>query len=325
MHLLSRTFMCTVLILCCNTISLFGQSDSLSLSQPSAYELRDYIDSLAVNGMEKYRIPGAVITIITDSTNVFTKAFGFSDLENQKSVDIDKSMFRIASITKTFTATAVMQLVEEGKLDIHEDVRNYLPDDDFDFLSDKPITLHQLLTHTAGFDLTDTGDAALVPEKIIPLEEMARRHMPDRVHEPGDVHSYSNFGYTLIGYIIQEVSGMPYEDYMRSRVLEPLNMINTGIKQPLPEPYKSQLVKSYVWKDEQLALSRDYTNTLPGGGVISTGKDMANYMLMHLNGGKFNDTEILGSEYHKILISQHYGSRKTAYGICYGFFENRWT
>ena len=325
MRIPSHSHIWAFLILFSISKSLLGQTDSTTSSLTTLDNVKPYIDSLAIDGMKKYHIPGAVITIITDSSEVFYKGYGNSNFEAEIPVDADKTLFRIASITKTFTSTAVMQLVQEGKLDLHKDIRNYLPDDDFDFLSDMPITLHHLLTHTAGFDLTDTGDAALVPEKIIPIEEMARRHMPDRIYEPGDVHSYSNFGYTLIGYIIQEVSGIPYEDYIRTKILQPLNMVHTGIRQPLPEPYKTNLSKSYVWKDGQRELTRDYTNTLPGGGIISSAKDMANYMLMHLNGGKLNDVELLGPDQHKILISQHYGSRNTPYGVCYSFFENRWT
>ncbi|MBT8288588.1 MAG: beta-lactamase family protein [Bacteroidia bacterium] len=309
----------------CMFYSMNAQQDSILVDPPKLFQLQSYIDSLAHAGMEKYHIPGAIVTIVTDSSHVFNKGYGYADYKAKIPVDKDKSIFRIASITKTFTALAVMQLVEEGKLNLQADIRNYLPDDDFDFLSESPITLHHLLTHTAGFDLTDTGDAALVPEKIIPLEEMARRHMPDRIYEPGDVHSYSNFGYTLIGYIIQEVSGIPYEEYIQTKIFKPLKMNHSGIKQPLPEPIKPNLVKSYVWEDEQVELTRDFTNTLPGGGVIASAKDMSHYMLMHLNGGSFKETELLSSEFHEMLTSQHYGSKDTRYGICYAFFENRWT
>lgn len=320
-----RTLVGVVAVWVVSCISAWGQTDTTEIETPRIFQLTSYIDSLAQAGMEEAHIPGAVITIITDSSVVFNKGYGFADVENEIPVDGEKTIFRIASITKTFTAMAVLQLVEQGKLNLHEDIRAYLPDDDFDFLSDEPITLHHLLTHTAGFDLTDTGDAALIPEDVIPLEEMARRRMPDRVHKTGEVYSYSNFGYTLLGYIIQEVSGMPYEDYMRRNLLEPLGMVNTGIRQPLPEPYKSNLAKSYVWKGEQVALERDYTNTLPGGGIISSGADMANYMRMHLNQGTFEENQLISPEGHELLTSHKFGSRHTKYGICYSFFENMWT
>lgn len=306
--------------------NLFCQTDSIPpLREYKIDGLHSYIDSLVQAGMEEYRIPGAVITVISDSSHVFNKAYGYGDIEADKEVDEVESIFRIASITKTFTAMAVMQLVDDGKLELQTDIREYLPDEDFDFLDDRPISLHHLLTHTAGFDLTDTGDASLTPEGVIPIEEMARRRMPDRVYDPGEVHSYSNFGYTLIGYIIQHVSGMPYEDYIRKNLLEHLNMTHTGLRQPLPEPYQSHLVKSYYWKDGPLAYERDFTNTLPGGGLISSGADMANYMRMHLNGGIFNGKRLVSPESYRLMTSQQYGSKNTKYGVCYSFFENFWT
>ncbi|NNK87283.1 MAG: beta-lactamase family protein, partial [Flavobacteriaceae bacterium] len=148
---------------------------------------------------------------------------------------------------------------------------------------------------------------------------------PDQVHEPGSVHSYSNFGYALLGYLIQEISGIPYEVYIRTQILEPLGMSNTDLTQPLPETLRSNLARSYIWQDEQIYLPRDYTNTTPGGGIVSNAVDMSKYMLMLLNGGKLNDTRLLNSDSFEQLTSQQYGSRQTKYGICYAFFENMWT
>ena len=302
-----------------------GQSDSLKFQSPELNSLQPLIDSLVVDAMARYRIPGAVITIVQDSSQVFSKGYGYADLENKILVDAEKTIFRIASITKTFTALAAMQLVDDGKLDLHTDIRNYLPDEDFEFLTGDPITMHQLLTHTAGFDITDTRDAALTPDGVTPLEELARKQMPDQVLTPGETYSYSNFGYALAGYIIQEISGILYESYIQEYLLDPLEMSNTGITQPLPPHLKKNLSKSYVWNGEQVELDRDYTNTLPGGGIISSGQDMANYLLMHLNGGEFNNIRLVSEAGHDALTNQQFGSRDTKYGICYAFTENMWS
>ncbi len=303
-----------------------SQPDSLSIQPNKVEGIEAFIDSLVLDGMEKYHVPGLSTAIITDSVQVFTKAYGFSNIEDQIPVDKAKTGFRIASITKTFTALAAMQLVEAGKLDLHVPVSIYLPDDNFEFLEDDPFTFHQLLTHTAGFDLTDTGDAALRAEDVVPLEELARYQMPDQVHKPGTVHSYSNFGFALAGYLIQEISGMAYEEYIRKNILEPLEMYNTDLSQPLPPELKKQLARSYVWKNgNQVYLPRDYTNTTPGGGIVSNAADMTNYMLMLLNGGAFKGKTIIGPEGFKLLTTQQYGSEQTKYGICYAFFENMWT
>ena len=301
----------------------FSQTDSLSVQPYEIKAIESYIDSLVQAGIEEHHVPGLSMAIITDSNKVFTKAYGFANLEEQIPVDAGKTGFRIASITKTFTALAAMQLVERGKLDLHVPIAKYLPDTEFEFLENEPFTFHHLLTHTAGFDLTDTGDAALTVDGIVPLEQLARSQMPDQVHKPGTVYSYSNFGYALAGYLIQEISGMPYEDYIRQNILHPLEMNYTDLTQPLPSNIKPHLARSYVWKkNKQVYLPRDYTNTTPGGGIVSNAEDMSNYMLMLLNGGKFKDKTIIGPKGFEMLTSQQYGSEQTKYGICYAFFEN---
>ena len=316
---------CTLIASVFNILSGWAQHDSIPDSSSKLEQLTAFIDSVVYAGMEEFHIPGAIIAIVSDTSEVYYRGYGYADLENEIPVNKDSTLFRIASITKTFTATAAMQLVEAGKLDLLTDIRAYLPDEDFDFLSETPITLHQLLTHTAGFDVTDTGDAALSADEAKSIEEIVRRHMPDRVHEPGSVYSYSNFGYTLVGYLIQTVSGMPYEEYMIRNVLEPLGMSQTGIHQPLPENLQKFLARSYQWNDGQKRLIRDYTNTLPGGGIIACAGDMVRYMKMHLNGGQLDGVRIISPEGHQLLTSTKYGSKQTKYGICYAFYENRWT
>ncbi len=289
-------------------------------------EVESFIDSLVAEKMAEYHVPGAIVVVIQDSQSVYKKAYGFADLENQIPVDVEKTGFRIASVTKTFTATAAMQLVEKGMLDLHVPISNYLPDRNFSFLNDEPITMHHLLTHTAGFDLTDIGDAALKAEDVVPLETFVRHHMPDRVHSPGEVHSYSNFGYTLAGYIIQVISGQSYEQYIKDNILIPLGMVHSSLDQPLPSPFKENLSKSYVWnKNRTVSIPRDFTNTVPGGGLVSTGGDMTRYMLYHLNAGDTSYKDFLGHDLHTMLTSQQYGSKGTQYGVAYAFFENGWT
>ena len=304
----------------------FGQSDSIQTHKKTDLnQIHFYIDSVAEAEMESAKIPGAVVVVIQDSSEVYIKPYGFADIENQIPVDAEKTGFRIASVTKTFTATAMMQLVEQGKIDLHTSIDQYLPDENFSFLKYEPMTVHQLLTHTAGIDLTDIGDAALKPEAVVPLEDFVRSHIPAQVNPPGKVHSYSNFGYTLLGYLIQAVSGMRYEDYITQNILHPLGMYGSSMEQPLPSPFLENRSKSYVWDKDHKSIPRDFTNTTPGGGLISTGTDMANYMLMHLNNAILDSSQILSPESHKTLISQQYGSKDTKYGVCYAFFENGWT
>ncbi len=310
---------------------IIGQEDTSLLkslnphSKSELSDLNEFIDSLVLVKMEEYHVPGTSLAIIQDGRKIYTKGYGFADLSNGREVNADLTGFRIASVTKTLTATAVMQLVEKGLLDLHTPIDEYLPDRNFSFLGDQSITMHHLLTHTAGFDLTDTGDAALKSEDVIPIERLVRYHMPSIVHPPGTVYSYSNFGYTLAGYIIQVISGIPYEEFISRNILIPLKMNNSNMSQPLSAPFADNLSKSYRWTDRQIEIQRDFTNTVPGGGLISTASDMSRYMQFHLNQGMLDSVRLLNKSNHQILTTQQYGSEGTKYGICYAFHENGWT
>ena len=289
------------------------------------FDVIPYIDSLVIDEMNISHVPGAILVVVQDSQEAYVQGYGYADVENQKKVDPNRTGFRIASVTKTFTATAILQLAQQGLIDLHVPVSRYLPDDRFTFLEDEPFTVHQLLTHTAGIDFTDIGDAAIRPEDVVPLETFVRNHIPDIVHKPGSVHSYSNFGYTILGYIIQHISGISYEEYILKHILEPLDMNSSSMTQPLGEPFRSNLSNGHKLDDGFVSIPRDYTNTVPGGGLISTAHDMSRYLMMHLQGGELDSAVILNPEYHYLLTTQQYGSKNTKYGICYSFLENGWT
>ena len=151
------------------------------------------------------------------------KGYGFSDIAKKKPVDPDSTIFRLASISKLFTWVSVMQLVEQGKLDLDADVNNYL---DFQITPafGKPVTLRNLMTHTAGFE-EEIRDILLTdPKKATPLREFLMENLPRRMFTPGEVPAYSNYGVGLGGYIAQRASGQLFEDYVADHILQPLAM-----------------------------------------------------------------------------------------------------
>ena len=296
-------------------------SNSIAQIDNSTLEIRlAFIDSLVTSKIQAYNVPGLTIAIVKDSTQIFYKGYGYADLLNKIPVSGENTGFKIASITKTFTAIAIMQLYENGKLDLHKDISHYLPTEKFSFLNDNSITIHQLLTHTAGFDFTDINDAAKTQSDIEPLFETIKKHMPKLVHPPGEVHSYSNFGYALLGYIIEQVTGLEYDKYLQKEIFAPLNMEHSSLIQPLPENLENKLSKSYYGESNQIH-ERDFTKVVPADGIISTGKDISNYMLALLNEGKFEGNQLLDNKSFSALTSQKYGSINTRRGICYSFFE----
>src|SRR5262249_29221696 len=156
-------------------------------------------------------------------------------------------MFRIASISKLFTWTAVMQQAEAGKLDLDADVNTYMKDVKIPPAFDKPVTLKNLLTHTPGFEDYVIGLFAHKPEEMRPLAEVLKTQMPARVRPPGTIASYSNHGTAMAGYAVACVSGQSWEDYVEQRILKPLGMEHTLVRQPAEDKLPEGMSKGYKW------------------------------------------------------------------------------
>jgi CubicO group peptidase (beta-lactamase class C family) len=165
-------------------------------------------------------------------------------------VDPDKHLFRIASISKTFTWTAIMQLVEQGKLDLEADIQTYL---DFDIPKTfaEPIRLKHLLTHTAGLEEVAVGGFADSSEDVLALIDYLPAHIPARVRKPGAYISYSNYGSALAGYIVERVSGIAWASYIQKNILDPIAMTETNIHQPMSATHQGAHARGYKFENGQ--------------------------------------------------------------------------
>lgn len=190
-----------------------GDRRQAAVGQPVAVDpqaLATFFEQLMPAQLERRHIPGATVAVVRDGEIVFARGYGWADVGRRVPVVADEALFQIGSNTKLFTWTAVMQLVEQGRLDLDADVNTYL---DFRIPATypEPITLRQLMTHTAGFENRDYGMLAPSPESVAPLAEWVQTHPPARVRSPGVEAGYSNYGTALAGYIVERVAGMPYE------------------------------------------------------------------------------------------------------------------
>jgi CubicO group peptidase (beta-lactamase class C family) len=176
-----------------------------------AAELEAFFDEILVEQMQSYHVPGVTVSVVKDGELFFAKGYGYANLEQRLPVDPETSLFRIASITKLFTWTAVMQQVEQGQLDLNADVNAYLTAFQVPDTYPEPITLAHLMAHTAGFEDQGIGTGARTKQDVPPLGEYLARHLPTRVRPPGLISAYSNHGAALAGYIVAEVSGIPYD------------------------------------------------------------------------------------------------------------------
>src|SRR5919108_2241644 len=212
---------------------------------PTPAALAGFFDRALPGRLAHDRVPGAVVSVVSGDRTVFAKGYGKADAEHGVAFDPARSLVRIASITKLFTWTAVMQQVEAGRLDLNADVNTYLKDFKVPATYPRPVTLQTLMDHTSGFEDRVIGIAARGAAEVPPLGDFLAANMPARIRPPGEVTAYSNYGAALAGYIVSQVSGEPYDQYVRRHILEPLGMAHSTATEPVPGALAADLARSH--------------------------------------------------------------------------------
>jgi CubicO group peptidase (beta-lactamase class C family) len=282
-------------------------------------DLEAWLDGYLPGALERNDMAGAVVVVVKGGEILLAKGYGYADVAARRRVDPERTVFPLASISKTFTATAVMQLVEQGKLDLDRDINTYL---DFPIPAafGQPITLRHLLTHTAGFDDLQKGSSPADLEWFPPLEVYLKRRSPNRIFPPGDTPAYSNYGMALAAYLVQRVAGEPIEAYLDRRLFRPLGMTRTSAYQPTPPGLMPDRVKAYLVGSGPVQRT-EFTSTRGAGGIVSTGADMARWMIAHLHDGRLGETEILGLETARRMHSRTISPVEHINGMAIGFFQ----
>jgi CubicO group peptidase (beta-lactamase class C family) len=291
-------------------------------------ELEAFLDELLGKQIKENHIAGAAVSVVQDGKLFFAKGYGYADLENGIPVDPEQTTFRIGSVTKLFTGTAVMQLVEQGKLDLDADINTYL---DFRIPDTypQPITLRHLLPHTSGFEDRLFELMALDADDLVPAREWLVSHMPARVRPPGDLASYANYNTSLAGYIVARVSGQPYEQYIQEHILDPLGMLHTTAQSPIPPDLRAHASVGYTYVDGAFQAYTDYLGQLgmvPAGGMAASATDMARFMIAHLQDGRYSDANIpeariLNESTAQQMHSPLYTPDPRILGVAYSFFD----
>ena len=337
---LSMTIMLTLAIMLSVVGSAMAQEDKIALGRnvppaPSQgqsltdpAELEAFLDELFGRQMEEHHIAGAAVSVVKNGKLFFAKGYGYADLENGIPVDPERTIFHIGSNGKVFTWTAVMQLVEQGKLDLDADINTYL---DFRIPDTypQPITLKHLMTHTAGFEDRWLGSVVSDASELVPAREWLVSHMAARVHPPGDYAGYSNYNAMLAGYIVARVSGQPYDQYIQEHIFDPLGMVHSTAQSPIPPDLRANLSVGYTYVDGIFQAVPDYTAQpalLPSGGHQASVTDMARFMIAHLQGGRYSDANIAEAHILKETTAQQmhstlYTPDPRLLGTAYGFFD----
>jgi len=288
----------------------------------SVEDLAAFVDGIMAIHLKDKHIAGATISVVVDNKPFFAKGYGYADVDEKKPVSPEATMFRIASVSKLFTWTAVMQLAEQGKLDLDADVNKYLTAFKVPETYSQPITLKNLMTHTPGFEDQVIGLFAHSPDKIEPLGEILARELPARVRAPGQLASYSNHGTALAGYIVAQVAGVPWEDYIETNILQPLGMHHTSVRQPAEDEMPADMSKGYKFQRGKFQEEGfEYVPAAPAGCMSASAEDMAKFMIAHLQNGQYESAHILKEESAKKMRETLFTHDERLEGMAYGFMR----
>ena len=253
----------------------------------STEQLKDSIEKIIIDK----EIPGGIITVVTKDSVLFQSSYGYADIQNHIKVK-EINLFKIASLTKTFTAMAIMRLVKEGKLSLDDELKLIAPEIPFKnkWGNTHPIKIKHLLEHKAGFNDLSYAHLArrLEGENYTNTLEKIKSYKSalESNWKPGLVNSYSNPGFSILGYIIEKKSGKRFEDYIKDEILIPLGMKNSGFINHFDKKKQSLIVKGYSKIDNVIVESKSENKTETGSastGMISNIDDMSKFIQYFLN------------------------------------------
>ncbi|MFZ5720770.1 MAG: serine hydrolase domain-containing protein [Pseudomonadota bacterium] len=270
-------------------------------------QLEAFVDGWVSGAMRREHIAGAAVTVVQNGQVVLKKGYGFADLSPRRTVDPDRTLFRIGSISKTFTWILLMKEVEAGRIRLDRPINLYLPEKVRLPGRGREVMVAHLLDHSAGFEDRALGHLfENDPRRVRPADLYLRQERPRRVRTPGQLSSYSNYGVGLAGEAVSFVSGRPFEQRVETEIALPLGMTRTTFREPrperrglpgaMPERLRGDVAQGYGWRDAGFVpYDYEYIGQIaPAGSASSTAGDMSRYMLMLLGDGTWEGTTIFG-------------------------------
>jgi CubicO group peptidase (beta-lactamase class C family) len=288
-------------------------------------DLETFVDGIMAAELKAGKIAGATFVFVKDGSILLAKGYGYADVKMRKPVVAEETLFRPGSVSKLFVWTAVMQLLEQGKLDLNADVNTYLKKFQIPATFPEPITIAHLMEHTPGFEEVFRDMGARTPKDLIPLEDYLAANIPKRVYPPGKIAAYSNYGTALAGYIVEVVSGMPFEAYVEDHIFRPLGMTMSTFREPLPSHLERFMSVGYS-AEKGILKAEDFeliNGLYPAGSLSSTAADMAKFMIAHLQNGRFGEVRILQEETARLMHAQLFSHDPRLDGNAHGFWEKR--
>lgn len=305
-------------------------------SRIDTQDLGAFVDGMIKSLMQAEQVSGVTVAVVDRNGPLLLRGYGKASFDPDVAVDPQTTLFRIGSVSKTFTYIAAMQLVERGQLDLEADINDYLPDAleiaDPDALG--PIRVWHLMTHTAGFEDTALGHLIMRDgDTVLAVDEYLKRYRPARVRPPGARAVYSNYSVALLGQIIALQAGAPFEDIVERQILQPLGMQHTTFREKLPEgdPRRVSDALSSDWatghqRKGGLFVGNRFehiAHASAAGGASSTAADMGRYMRMLLGRGEMDGARVLSEQTFDRMSTVRFRNADAVSGFAHGFFATR--
>ena len=316
-------YLALIIALLAGLTPLYPRSVHAAETLPAdASEVEAFLDAVVPEAMQQWHVPGTVILVVRDGTVFFEKGYGYADVAQQKEMSPERTVLRVFSLSKLLTATAVMQLVEQRKIELDRDVNAYLNKVHVENPLGRPITIRHLLTHTPGFDSDqrEIGGSVTSPAELLSLDAYLGKRALAPMWPPGQQFLYTNAAYDLLGLAVQDVSGRPYADYMSERILDPLSMARSSFQQP--PALESDVAVTYRYSGgEQTVVPDGLQLNVPAAGLTSTAMDMAHFMISQLDSGHYSDVRLLEDTTVREMQSQQFSYEPNQPGMTFGFRE----
>jgi len=298
-----------IILLICSS-----ESKAIELEKSDNPSLPTLIDSLLSYGFEQNMFPGASLTLYHQDTLYYFN-YGYARIENR--LNTSQSMkYHLGSLGKLLTSIAVLQQMEKGKLDLFTDISEYVGNLGINTeFHGAPLTLHHLLTHSAGFNEVNIGYMARNPEEMVSLEKFILQSNPGLFQEPGKEIIYSNYAYALAGYIVQRVTGIEFTDYILNNIFTPLGMKNSSFGFPANYYQNDQYASAYNAAREGFSEALIYPrHAIPAGSLVSTPEDMGIFIKALFN----RSTDLLQDDWWNLFFSEQFTVNQLLNGYSYG-------
>ncbi len=286
-------------------------------SSPTADAIANAVDPIIRRALTDEGIPGAAFVFVHGDQVVYAQGYGVADLERRVAVDVERTLWPIASVTKLLTGVAALQLVDSGDLALDQDINRYLRQLAVPAQGYPSITLAHLLSHTSGLD--ELPGRQFDPDKgpRPSLGEFLKGRLV-RYRAPGLYTAYSSYGVALAGVAIEDASGLPYDEFVRRRILEPCGMNSSRIMQRRGD--EQGVATPYEIEDGRAAqVPHEWYVTTPTSSLVASTADMARFAMLHLADGRCNDRQILSESLARSMRTQHATIHPAVPGWGYAF------